>query len=32
MPKIDITRIEPVWPGKYDEAGALRPALWRQGT
>lgn len=25
MPKIDITRTELVWPGKYDEAGALVP-------
>ncbi len=26
MPKIDITKTELVWPGKYDEDGALREA------
>jgi adenine-specific DNA-methyltransferase len=25
MPKIDITRTELVWPGKYDEGGNLVP-------
>ena len=24
MPKIDITRTELVWPGKYDEDGSLK--------